>query len=139
MPVSRSLPHVGLLTIATLFFSTPVGADSRKAVLDEGRMEFEENCVACHAKDATGQGELGAKLIKSPKDLTTIAERNGGTFPFWRVFDIIAGETQVPGHDTFQMPNYAQRMRGQESTPGFLPAHVRVLELTHYLESIQKK
>jgi hypothetical protein len=31
-------------------------------------------------------------------------------------------------------------MRGQEgASPLFLPAHVRVLELTHYVESIQKK
>jgi mono/diheme cytochrome c family protein len=32
---------------------SPDAADSRKTVLDEGRMEFEENCVACHAKDGT--------------------------------------------------------------------------------------
>ena len=31
--------------------------------------------------------------MKPPKDLTMVAENNGGTFPFWRVFDIIAGDT----------------------------------------------
>lgn len=137
MLARRASPYFALL--AALILYSPGAADSRKAVLDEGRMEFEENCVACHAQDGTGQGELAAKLVKPPKDLTAIAERNDGTFPFWRVFAIIAGEAQVPGHDTFQMPNYAQRMRGQESAPGFLAAHVRVLELAHYLESIQKK
>jgi mono/diheme cytochrome c family protein len=111
---------------------------TRAAVFNDGKQEFDENCVACHGRDGTGKGELGAKLVKPPKDLTTIAKANGGEFPFWRVFDIVAGDTDVPGHETFQMPLYSQRMRGQEAA-GLPPAHVRVLELTHYLESIQQK
>jgi mono/diheme cytochrome c family protein len=111
---------------------------TRAAVFNDGKQEFEENCVACHGRDGTGKGELGAKLVKPPKDLTAIAKANGGEFPFWRVFEIVAGDTDVPGHETFQMPLYSQRMRSQEAA-GLPPAHVRVLELTHYLESIQQK
>ena len=59
---------------------------TRKAVLDIGREEFQESCAACHGPDASGRGELANKLVKRPKDLTMIAEENGGTFPFWRVF-----------------------------------------------------
>lgn len=132
----RTLISMGLLAAAAFAANA---SESKRAVLDDGRMEFEENCTACHGKDGTGTGELAVKLVKPPKDLTAIAERNGGTFPFWQVFEIIAGETPVAGHDTFQMPQYSKRMRAQEGQPGFLPAHVRVLELTHYLESIQKK
>jgi cytochrome c len=77
---------------------------TRAAVFNDGKQEFDENCVACHGRDGTGKGELGAKLVKPPKDLTTIAKANGGEFPFWRVFDIVAGDTDVPGHETFQMP-----------------------------------
>jgi mono/diheme cytochrome c family protein len=113
--------------------------DVQSRVLTDGRQDYEENCIACHGADATGMGELGKKLIKPPKDLTGIATRSGGQFPFWRVFDIIAGEVEVVGHETFQMPDYFARMRGEERKPGYLPAHVRILELTHYLESIQKK
>jgi len=75
---------------------------TRKAVLDIGREEFQESCAACHGADASGRGELANKLMKRPKDLTMIAEENGGTFPFWRVFDIIAGDTKVEDHDTSQ-------------------------------------
>jgi mono/diheme cytochrome c family protein len=132
----RTLISVGLLAAAAFAANA---SESKRAVLDDGRMEFEENCTACHGKDGTGTGELAVKLVKPPKDLTAIAARNGGVFPFWQVFEIIAGETPVAGHDTFQMPQYSKRMRAQEGAPGFLPAHVRVLELTHYLESIQKK
>jgi mono/diheme cytochrome c family protein len=111
---------------------------TRKAVMDIGREEFQESCAACHGPDASGRGELANKLVKPPKDLTMIAERNGGTFPFWMIFDIIAGDTTVEGHDTSQMPLFSQRMRGQESAGVFPPAPLRVLALTHYLESIQE-
>ncbi len=111
---------------------------TRKAMLDIGREEFQESCSACHGADASGRGELANKLVKPPKDLTMIAENNGGTFPFWRVFDIIAGDTKVEDHDTYQMPLFSERMRGQESAGVFPPAPLRVLALTHYLESIQE-
>jgi mono/diheme cytochrome c family protein len=111
---------------------------TRKAMLDIGREEFQESCAACHGADASGRGELANKLVKPPKDLTMIAENNGGTFPFWRVFDIIAGDTKVEDHDTSQMPLFSERMRGQESAGVLPPAPLRVLALTHYIESIQE-
>ena len=111
---------------------------TRKALLDIGREEFQESCSARHGADASGRGELANKLVKPPKDLTMIAENNGGTFPFWRVFDIIAGDTKVEDHDTSQMPLFSERMRGQESAGVFPPAPLRVLALTHYIESIQE-
>ena len=73
--------------------------------------------------------------MKPPKDLTRLAEQNGGTLPFWKVFDIIVGDTTVEGHDTSQMPLFSQRMRGQEAAGVFPLAPLRVLALTHYLES----
>jgi len=111
---------------------------TRKAMLAIGSEEFQESCTACHGADASGQGELANKLLKPPKDLTRLAEQNGGTFPFWRVFDVIAGDTTVEGHDTSQMPLFSQRMRGQEAAGMFPPAPLRVLAITHYLESIQE-
>lgn len=134
------LGAAGLLSILLLSISGEAFAQSRMraALLAEGREDFNENCAACHGADATGKGELAQKLVKPPKDLTAIAKLNGGEFPFWRVFDVVAGDVPVPGHDTFHMPNYSQRMRSQEASPGFPAAHVRILELTHYLESIQQ-
>jgi mono/diheme cytochrome c family protein len=132
------------LIVALTAMMAPYGAHAedgrtRAAVFDDGRQEFEENCVACHGADGTGKGELAGKVIKPPKDLTLIAKNSGGQFPFWRVFDIISGDKPVAGHETTQMPLFSQRMRSQEKSAPFPPAHVRVLELTHYLESIQKK
>lgn len=120
-------------------FSRGSAAGARAKVLDEGRQDFQENSVACHGSDATGSGKLGERLIEPPKDLTEISSRNGGAYPFWKIFEIISGEKQVEGHETFQMPQYSKRMRGDDFAPGYQPTHVRILSLTHYLESIQKE
>jgi hypothetical protein len=37
------------------------------------------------------------------------------------------------------MPEYADRMKGDNFKPGYHQAHVRILQLTHYLESLQAK
>ena len=108
-------------------------------VIGEGKSDFSWHCSACHGDSGKGDGVMAKMLIKPPADLTAIAKANGGTFPFWRVYRIIAGKAQVPGHETFQMPDFWRRFRGDEKEWGFLPPHVRVLELAHYVESIQKK
>ena len=135
--------RISLTVLALLLLPTGRAAAEqgrmRTAVFNDGRQEFQENCAACHGQDGTGKGELAEKLIKRPKDLTVIAKANGGQFPFWRVFDVIAGDKPVPGHETTQMPLFSQRMRSHEQSSGFPPAHVRILELTHYLESIQQQ
>jgi mono/diheme cytochrome c family protein len=130
----------GAVLLNVVLVTSSIGEEerTRKAVLAIGSDEFQESCAACHGADASGRGELADKLVKRPKDLTRIAEQNGGTFPFWRVFDIVAGDTTVEGHDTSQMPLFSQRMRGQETAGTFPPTPLRILALTHYLESIQE-
>lgn len=132
---------IGLLALLALaLFPRAAAADqARTAVMNDGRQEFEEACQSCHGADGTGTGSLAVKLVKPPKDLTQISAANGGLFPFWRIFDVIAGETPVEGHDTHQMPDYYARLKADDNKPGYLPAPIRILVLTHYLESIQQK
>jgi mono/diheme cytochrome c family protein len=138
--------HVILVAVASLVLAVllvmslprAAAADgARAAVLADGKQEFQEACVSCHGADGKGGGPLASKLVKPPKDLTAIAAANNGVFPFWRVFSIVAGETAVEGHATHQMPDFYASLKTQDPKPGYLPAHVRLLELTHYLESIQ--
>jgi mono/diheme cytochrome c family protein len=132
-------PLVVLFLLAT--FTLPVASDSAawRENIAEGKQEYDENCVSCHGADGRGQGELGQKLFKKPSDLTTISERNDGQFPFQRVFEIIAGDTPVAGHETMHMPEYAERMKKDNFNPGYHQAHIRILQLTHYIQSIQSK
>jgi len=108
----------------------------RAKVVAEAEEDYTLYCAACHGDQGRGDGELASILVKPPSDLAGINERHGG-FPFWTIYAMIAGEEAVPGHDTFQMPHYAERMKADEEKPGFYPAHIRILLLTHYLESLQ--
>ena len=113
-------------------------AANRAEVIAEGADDYKEYCSACHGLEGRGDGELASKLVKPPTDLTGMAQFSDG-YSFWRVYDIIAGIVPVPGHDTFQMPHYAKRFRADEQKPGFLPTHIRILLLTHYVESLQEQ
>ncbi len=77
-------------------------------------------------------------LASPPSDLTQISS-DTGAFPFWRIYNIIAGDVAVPGHDTFQMPRFDERLQADVGKPGYLPSHIRVLLLTHYVESLQTR
>lgn len=125
--------------LATLSRIAAADSPTWTKVVGEGAEDYKENCAACHGTDAKGGGDLGQKLFKKPVDLTRLAELNGGPFPFRRVFDAIAGDVSIEGHDTMHMPKYAERMKGEDFEPGYNRAHLRILELTHYLESIQAK
>jgi hypothetical protein len=132
-----------ILTVLILFvlamISRPAAAanEARKKILEGGKQEFTEYCVACHGADAKGGGPMAAKLVKPPKDLTVIAASNGGPFPFWLVFDIVANASRISGHDTHQMPEFYASLKTQDFKPGYAPAELRLLSLVHYLESIQ--
>jgi len=144
MPSHSHIPARILAVILAAGLLYAAGAAAQEAtpdesVLGEGKSDFEWQCSSCHGSDAKGDGPMAKMLIKPPANLTVIAKANGGVFPFWRVYRIIAGKTSVPGHQSFQMPDFWKRFRGDEKEWGFLPPHVRVLELTHYIESLQEK
>jgi mono/diheme cytochrome c family protein len=95
-------------------------------------------CASCHGKDAKGDGPAGKALRTSPPDLTRIAERNGGMFPFVRVQQIITGEDQTPtAHGTREMPVWGP-LFSEVSWDQDL-GRVRIYSLAKYLESIQTK
>lgn len=108
-------------------------------VISDGKGDYEWQCASCHGPGGKGDGPMAKILVTPPTDLTTIAKKNGGVFPFWRIYRVISGKTKVPGHEAFQMPDFWKRFSGQAWEFGLLPPHVRILELTHYVESLQQK
>ena len=106
-------------------------------ILADGRNDYEQHCAACHGEEGKGDGRMASILILPPPDLTEITKRYDGDFPFWRIYAIIDGSDPVEGHDTFQMPEGQTRFRRSGDWPGARPAYLRILELTHYLESFQ--
>jgi len=62
----------------------PVPAGKAGAAPDVamGRTLYMEYCAVCHGESGRGDGVLAADLPVSPADLTGIARRNGGAFPW---------------------------------------------------------
>ena len=106
-------------------------------VVAAGKREYLDNCVACHGESGKGDGRMAEILVIKPADLTQIAKRNNGVFPFWHVYGVIEGTVPTRGH--VYMPNWRARFKAEESKPGYDYAYIRVLTLTHFLESIQEK
>jgi len=114
----------------------PAFAQQEK-LLNHGRAEFELNCVPCHGEEGRGDGPVAKVLLVKPVDLTTIAKENAGVFPFWMIYESIDGTNPVIAHDVIWMPPWGKRFE-QEETRQYAPAYLRLLMLTHYVESIQE-
>jgi len=125
-----------LAALPALLAAAPAQAREDE-VLRDGRQAYQENCTACHGDSAKGDGPMAEILTIKPADLTEIAKKNGGVFPFWRVYGIIDNTIPMKGHA--YMPNFESRFRSEEQKPGYAPSYLRILALTHWLESIQEK
>ncbi len=76
--------------------------------VDIGKQEFELNCTICHGLQGRGDGPYAKMLTTQVPDLATVSQRNGGTFPFQRIYDIIDGTAMISAHGTKQMPIWGQ-------------------------------
>lgn len=131
----------GLLLVAVLW-ATP-GLAQEAAVVTAGKREFRQHCAICHGLGGTGDSvmvNLNLLTVKPP-DLTQLSKRNKGTFPFWHVYRIIDGREPVKGHGTADMPIWGNTFREEEGTglTAETRASGRILQLVHYLQSIQEK
>jgi hypothetical protein len=95
----KSLVLHGAATLA--LFAAPAAQAQQTEI---GQTEFTLRCAACHGPTAQGDGMVGKLLKVPPPDLTRIAERNGGTFPFKRIYDIIEGREALAAHGSREMP-----------------------------------
>lgn len=107
----------------------------------DGRTAYLENCASCHGADATGGGLAARGLSVMPPDLTMIAANNGGVFPRDSVMSIIDGLNREP-HFSAAMPEFGAGDMGEtvivENDGLGTPVPLQLLELTDYLESLQR-
>jgi mono/diheme cytochrome c family protein len=66
--------------------------------------EFRNSCAACHGAEGKGDGPMAVLLTVKPPDLTVLAEKNQGNFPFSQVMRIIDGRAAVGAHGPREMP-----------------------------------
>jgi mono/diheme cytochrome c family protein len=91
---------------------TPLMAHSQ-VHYDMGKTIYQDNCASCHGAAGKGDGPLKAYLVKAPSDLTTITQRNHGTFPQQRVWEIVDGRASVEAgpHGSREMPIWGNEFK----------------------------
>jgi len=103
-----------------------------------GSSTFRTYCSSCHGRTAQGDGPLADQLRFAPSDLTRISRRNGGKYPFDKVYKVIDGREAVKTHGVTDMPVWGDAFL--ESREGYNREKVRekIAELVHFLASIQE-
>jgi mono/diheme cytochrome c family protein len=114
--------------------------------LDIGKREYDANCAACHGPLGRGDGPKAHAGGARAADLTVLARRNGGFFPFAQVYEFIDGRRLVKAHGTREMPVWGRGYRAEAAeyyaqAPANAEAHVRerILALTEYVYRLQAK
>lgn len=108
-----------------------------------GKAEYLNSCAACHGERGIGNGPLAPALVTRPADLTELSEKNGGEFPYYRVFAVIDGRYVVPGHGDRDMPVWGQQFIEEDTrTFGPLGGEIvttdRIHALAEYIATLQQ-
>lgn len=100
-----------------------------------GRDSFELYCAPCHGGGGRGDGPVSSALRVRPSDLTTLAQRNDGSFPRDRVREFVIGTGRpLAAHGTTEMPVWGPMFRTFESDAR---VRERIENLLTYVESLQ--
>jgi len=126
-----------LLLLTIVFTARPAAAQS-------GKQDYDAYCAECHGDDGKGNGPTTQTIPMSPPppDLTILAKKNGGKFPFDEVVEIVDGRKNIPSHERIQMPFLGTTLQqsGKEFTPESDAAVKRRIDaMARYVESLQQK
>lgn len=141
---------IGIIVLAALALGTGNSANAAgKDKVDAGKSEFQNRCAVCHGPGGKGDGGAIDILKTAPADLTVLSKKNGGVFPFDRVYTVIDGRQIVKGHGTRDMPiwgkAYSMETVKADEYYAFAPydmemyVRARILALIDYLNRLQVK
>jgi mono/diheme cytochrome c family protein len=103
-----------------------------------GEVIYLRYCAACHGRSLAGDGPVASGLIKPPDDLTLLARKNGGEFPYDKVAATIDGRQTTRMHGTPDMPVWGE-IFGVASGTDSPSSESAVKRITHYVWSRQAK
>ncbi len=111
-----------------------------------GKTEYEATCALCHGPTGKDDGIYVDQLKQGTvvANLTQLSKKNGGTFPFERVYQIIDGREYVKAHGPRQMPIWgleykirSSRVLSTLNSEEFV--RVRILSLIDYIRRFQER
>ena len=127
---------IGRYAIIAVIGCTVLATSSKAADISAGG-EFQRYCALCHGPDGRGVGFITeGESTRKAADLTQIAKRNNGAFPFSRVASVIRNGGGVMEHTSRLMPAWGT-FYGESVDPVF--ANAMLFALTQYVESLQEK
>jgi mono/diheme cytochrome c family protein len=103
-----------------------------------GKQMYTAYCAPCHGVDGRGAGPVAGELKRTPTDLTILSRDNNGKFPKLHVLSVLRFGAEVPAHGTAPMPVWG-RILGNMNPVSSEITDLRIANLTHYLESLQKQ
>jgi len=130
-----------LALILTAVLATPAMAD-QVATAGQGRAVYLAACASCHGEEGRGDGPMSMLLTLPVPDLTAIAARRDGRFPWLTIVHIVDGRSGLRGHGG-SMPIFGAYFQGDTAAadaPDGSPVITsgRVLAVVDYLATIQQ-
>lgn len=102
-----------------------------------GASLYKSYCAVCHGSSGKGDGPMADQLRFRPSDLTAIAKRSGGKYPFEQVHKIIDGRIQVKGHGGPDMPVWGDAFKNAYDGYDEKKVQEKINRLNNHLASLQ--
>lgn len=102
-----------------------------------GQEIYQQFCAACHGADAKGNGPAVSRLKTAPPDLTTLARRHMGKFPYDYVATVLRFGTGATAHGSSDMPTWGPifQIIDKENEQA---VQQRIKNISAYLASLQE-
>jgi len=129
---------VVLLLIACIAGAGPAINETQlpPTYVPSGRLMYKQYCATCHGADAKGHGPMAAALKVPPPDLTTLAKRHDGKFPYDYVSNVLEFGPGFPSHGSSEMPTWGPIFRYYDKQNEKI-VKLRIKHLCDYLASLQ--
>lgn len=109
-----------------------------RTIAASGKQTYMQYCASCHGADARGNGPAAFVLKTPPPDLTTLAKRHDGKFPYEYVSDVLRFGTRIVAHGSSGMPIWGP-IFGSMDNYDLVAVRKRIKDLSDYLASLQQK
>lgn len=135
----RRLAPLGFLLLTAYVASAGRGIDQTQlppTYMPTGQQTYQQYCAACHGSDAKGHGPLAPLLKTPPPNLTTLAKRHLGKFPYTYVSNILEFGPGPSAHGSSDMPTWGPIFRYFDKQNERV-VRQRIKNLCDYLASLQ--
>ena len=103
-----------------------------------GKEDYQHYCAACHGLDGKGKATWNGTEVP---DLTRLAQKNGGRYPFEEVHQVVDGRSQYQWHRRRRgMPYWGEVFQMEEGNPASkAKVEARIAAIVDYIRGLQEK